>query len=805
MPYRIDCLCVKNFKCFDDKKYYRFTFDENLNPTILSGPNGFGKTTFFDAIELIFTKDITRLYEKIEDGRINLGKNILLNKAERDGVLVLSLKDHNNKLLTIVTLINHKNEKLSIENSIKYSVLEGILHSDEDIDLFVQSQLDWKTSLSECKDLRYSIDHFNVYYYVSQAESVHFLKKSVNDRKSSVNALLNTAEIDENISFIEKELIGANKGKKGVLVNDAIRENKDIIEKKVRIIKDKSGKIDFDTASIVYEQLIDYAENLSPFPWDLKDINFGTNNSKVNLEEMIKEIQSLHCFMINKGDYEVFLKNEMVKKIIANKTGIDDFIKYLSFIEEKEINKAAINKIIKDNRQKINIYNHSNFFRKGMDVSAFKKEDLIQIKELDDSLLLTDIADISNKIDTITKIKKELSDNQKLLNELDNARQELHKYTNTIDDTGICPFCAHQFENTDALELAFSGLSSAIAKRKNGDSEKTDELIKELKSILDKDYQKILQYVQGLDDQIIRSLNLSATQDQQFVDNPGRIKTVESIAAYIQNNSFLDQLNDSEKPLAIERFLQEQIITYTNPDFENDSRKYNFSVLVDKYKKILTLKQNKIVQKELVDRKINYLKYKHSLGESKEITQLRAELKEEIIKKHKLDILQNKLYDLKTLYKDSIDSYKNQVIKKLRIPLLVYSGKILQDYQNGLGVFISKDEMRFVANGDAKHDVLNTFSSGQLSGFVLSFLFAMNKQYVTKSSDELGFILVDDPVQTMDDINVASLIEVMRNDFSDKQIILSTHESDKENYILYKFLKYNLKGQSFNVKEKLYL
>lgn len=126
------------------------------------------------------------------------------------------------------------------------------------------------------------------------------------------------------------------------------------------------------------------------------------------------------------------------------------------------------------------------------------------------------------------------------------------------------------------------------------------------------------------------------------------------------------------------------------------------------------------------------------------------------------------------------------------------------DYQNGLGVFVSKDEMRFVSNGDAKHDILNTFSSGQLSGFVLAFLFAMNKQYIKASSDDIGFILIDDPVQTMDDINISSLIEVLRNDFSDKQIILSTHEMDKENYILYKFYKYNKIGQSFNVKEEIY-
>ncbi|WP_143160619.1 hypothetical protein [Clostridium grantii] len=170
-----------------------------------------------------------------------------------------------------------------------------------------------------------------------------------------------------------------------------------------------------------------------------------------------------------------------------------------------------------------------------------------------------------------------------------------------------------------------------------------------------------------------------------------------------------------------------------------------------------------------------------------------------------MEAARKKIDGLRVLYQSSIDEYKNRILKKLRVPLLIYTGKILQDYQNGLGVFVSKDEMRFVSSGEAKHDILNTFSSGQLSGFVLAFLFSMNKQYITKSSDDLGFILIDDPVQTMDDVNIASLIEVMRNDFSDKQIILSTHETDKENYILYKFLKYNLKGQSFNVKEKLYI
>lgn len=82
-------------------------------------------------------------------------------------------------------------------------------------------------------------------------------------------------------------------------------------------------------------------------------------------------------------------------------------------------------------------------------------------------------------------------------------------------------------------------------------------------------------------------------------------------------------------------------------------------------------------------------------------------------------------------------------------------------------------------------------------------MLAMNKVYVGED-DQLGFLLIDDTVQTMDDINMASLVELLRNEFDDKQIILSTHESEKENYILYKFLKYNKMGQSFNVKDELY-
>lgn len=47
-------------------------------------------------------------------------------------------------------------------------------------------------------------------------------------------------------------------------------------------------------------------------------------------------------------------------------------------------------------------------------------------------------------------------------------------------------------------------------------------------------------------------------------------------------------------------------------------------------------------------------------------------------------------------------------------------------------------------------------SSGQISAVVISLTLALHRVYSTKFST----ILIDDPVQTMDDINMSSLVEV---------------------------------------------
>jgi len=87
-------------------------------------------------------------------------------------------------------------------------------------------------------------------------------------------------------------------------------------------------------------------------------------------------------------------------------------------------------------------------------------------------------------------------------------------------------------------------------------------------------------------------------------------------------------------------------------------------------------------------------------------------------------------------------------------------------------------------------------SSGQLATLVIAFTLALNKRY---SKNE--FLFIDDPIQTLDELNIAGLVELLRNEFSDRQIFISTHEDMMSAYMRYKFKKYGLGAQRLSFKE----
>ena len=82
---RIKSLEVENIKLFD-KKFDKIKGISHADLILLNGPNGYGKTTIFDALELALTGEIKRI--KIYNENLGVAKNekydkkILLQKAE---------------------------------------------------------------------------------------------------------------------------------------------------------------------------------------------------------------------------------------------------------------------------------------------------------------------------------------------------------------------------------------------------------------------------------------------------------------------------------------------------------------------------------------------------------------------------------------------------------------------------------------------------------------------------------------------------------------------------------------------------
>jgi len=249
-----------------------------------------------------------------------------------------------------------------------------------------------------------------------------------------------------------------------------------------------------------------------------------------------------------------------------------------------------------------------------------------------------------------------------------------------------------------------------------------------------------------------------------------------------------------------------QRIEYKMPvlskDYINEDSIANFETVYSMYfdKKHEYLK---LVELRSADEKIAYILEQYSSSVSVVFNSY-LELKNKITnfgnKRRVLEPLKKKL-------KTIISTYQKQLIRDIEIPFYIYSGKILQTHQSGVGngIFIKdktgKNELknvRFVADWDSDHDILNTMSSGQIAAVVISLYLSLNKVYV----QGLQTILIDDPVQTMDEINMISLVELLRNEFSDKQIILSTHEDNVSKYFVYKFLKYGFSTKLINLMDR---
>ncbi len=786
---------IENFKSFKESVEFDFTGNDLV---LFDGPNGFGKTTIFDAIELCFTGKISRV--KHTDTK-SKGDHILKGDNAEPTTIQLELLNDTRTLLVIgihipANISGEAGKVAKYQNAIERFETEmwqdAAVFRELSKNKLDEGRLD---NLLENEKLDKTFTLFN---YIQQEETCHFLKLDESKRHQEISYLFGTIE-EKN----KADKLDALSTKLKQTINDyyiplITKEEGELIQLAKPTTEAEgsesilsSGKIALfsDLSSSTLEQLEVYKYSLEGVEWLIK----------------------------NNSDYKKLKFNYLLNKMTTERTEqLENYLK-VGLVENYEGLTKKLNKhnlIWRKAKKKADIYNELiTFFD---DKPNSLSEDTLNIyKENFPSSYDRFISDITSFL-SLSKVNSSLSS---LLIKIDDSRKNLlSHYKEHIGYDGVkehknipCPLCGDMKPTGEDLLNEYDKQSEFFLEQL-GDNDKSLKIVTEnlITELIVPSITKMRNYLSKYQDYLNFDLisvdnhkNLGKSDFQSMI----KIRTwlesnIGDCTHFIDNKLLVVNQNYDE--------TKEQLITFINSHKKllSEEPLKEYSDLVKDLQALgLAFNEAGKLPVDLGDisRDLSLLSrlilQQSSLSYKAKILKI-SKLQEKV---RKLNLKREEIAAISKVYKVEIKAYEKDVAKHIAIPLFVYSSKILQSRPEGSGIFLitptkasEKGFMKFSATPNDSHDAWNTMSSGQLAGVVISFMLAMNKVYPSK----LSTLMIDDPVQTMDEVNMASFVQMMRYEFHELQIMLSTHESKVANYFHYKYSQAGLKSLPINMKNK---
>ncbi|MGA3880083.1 AAA family ATPase [Bacillus pumilus] len=781
--YIITRMFLKNFKSVDEAKV-EF---EGINLNVLDGPNGFGKTTIYDAIQLLLTGSVRRIEtNKIVAGNKGFHDHLFSRHQNLPTVITIEFYDKISKEKLVLQRVLMPPSKLQVSQKkpqdfshfklYKLSNFEG----EENKEALNDSQLNELFGMEDMSD------RFNLYHYIEQEESTHLFKKTDKDRMSIISRLFSIEEETNQKLFFER-------------TKNKLSNYKNQIEKelnKLNFEKSQEGNNEFN--EFPYKPLI-RQEHILNVPWDKENIKPLDEKLK---QKYFHELDLVKNLVLNKEDFKKELSNEELDKVIKSEKKLKGIIILGHFYED-------IDKIEKQYQKRekyesiLSILKNREFIQKHVDWSFVFENIEIPIKQetVEQRVkLIKSYNDNSNNISSIVS---------QMIQTRGKLERDLKKYIEFNSEfDNECPLCG---DSKESIEVLINQINEKAASLRAS----LDVNAKAFDNELEDFYSNYIEVIIGNIEEWLEKNTLEKDFITQLVEYRDSIPDMEkakdwfreqniSIDPYI--NSEMKFVEDIEKIFqALQKEIKRKKLTVTEYCREN----------MEELKRVFTDRLNKEyellnqINLESIKEKKDYIEYQYFLQTSL-IFEKANSLKEKIRKIKDLITLINGLL---RVYNDKINAHRAKMISDIEIPFYIYSGKIIQNHQRGIGVFIKEEKvieatgevqlktLNFVPPVQTDHDIVHSFSSGQISSTVIAFTLALNKVY---GNSGIKTLLIDDPVQTMDEMNMASFVELLRNDFKDRQLILSTHEDDISLYLRYKFLKYGLGVGNINVKQALY-
>lgn len=624
---KIKKILIKNFKNIKETRI--IDFQENV--TLFVGPNGFGKTTIFDAIELSLTGKIRRIEESdYSDGRSSFSTPYFQNNPNEDTFIELMLTNDEGSSLIVSSLYkNSMNAEGSNVPKFSFSKFKrtvrfgpGIsFQSLEDFDGL--SERDIQKVISqflgyESEDYRLG-DTFDLFHYIQQDETAYYLKQKEKDRKEQLNFLLNIGNyvnrknrlerLRSVLSSSEKEL----KAKKDKLKNSPIKNNTPYSKLSLRADTDFA----FNNKSIVFDDELSN-ESLNIYLSEIDKLQEFRNSFSPKDYFLRKQSEQFEREVLDDKDFTIYL---IVREILENQ-------EYIEYIEQNHTlisNDKNYSYFLLKNYigQLESLENDRIMFQQGkllgnlIDVEI-DKMDIESIEKCLNSFTGWDFGRIwFEKFEPKLaeyKIKKEqLDDGVNSINKLLEIRSRLKEHID--EDHSECVFCGHDWIKNEKLLLAYE--------------ETTNQLSKNLSNF----EIEVTNYVQELNQLKIELQNqIQIEQEKLVVLTPDFLEVIRSLKNYDFPDNFKDLISVNsdfvpmlvDKSVSLQKFkvlkkqlyelLQEKLLL---PKEVYDvflrvvNKKVDFETLLDKYS-VLERESIKEFQISFEDLPINLHKFQEN-------------------------------------------------------------------------------------------------------------------------------------------------------------------------------------------------
>lgn len=768
MKWKIARIEVSRFKAF---KHVNLDLGTSSLLT-LDGPNGYGKTSIFDAVELLLTGQIKRIDNLFSTvmtkQKINYDDNLFWNNRtdQKDLFIKIEFHDGNERLVlarhapaqTFQTKSNNRADKFKHFKLYKLSSFES---TDFTADNLREEEFLDDTFGSNFRE------NFTFLNYLEQGQN-KLLHTRVDERKDELGSLFNTADVTTEIENCRKLAAGFTK-----FLGDEKRKSEE--QALIKESADLRAMVQADLGSVEYKKLSTVQFEPS---WD-KEVPFPTYDPEIHTQfsNVIRKISDL---LPLKGAIRIRADNESIDAYIKSHAESLSSLAVLGTDLDKLDNLEKIKKELDE------LDKAAKIIKKGASVITTEQARTLP------GWAAGRLEWFEDQITVRTDLNTKNTANDSAAAELAQLKQQLlDEHAKLYPDDKFCPLCGNDWKTheamLDAIEVRAQKISNAL-----GENGKT---LITLITAMTTELTSIETFVQGREASLKPEYNAALYQALTRVGP--RLTVIQQLLERLRtegiqiNFPFSDDESVTTVRLEELRNAMRQKKTIETVVLPEDWRKTLEAVFKD-LQDFYLFDPLDLVNKEL------YIKIKANEAQSTRLQKCLEDLQKIQRETDAATKAKEKVTRLRTTLEKAEQKYSDQTISEIELIFHIYSGRLIQNYQRGLGLFIeSRDgkQLRFLTAEKSEHDAVMSMSTGQVSALSLAFFLSLNKVYA-----EVPLILIDDPSQSLDEVNIASLTDLLRCELKESQLIVSSHEEDISAYMRYRFNRAGMTTSSLNMQ-----